>query len=304
MAMPPARGLFHKAIVQSGPAQRMADRRDATATAMAFLDELHLRPEEAGELRRLPLERLLAAQEKVTARAGMATFAERRRRGFNPVSGVADFPSGPFDPTAPAQSADIPLLIGATEHEMAIFFALEPWLATLNESGLRERLSAFVGSRADALVDDYRRLYPAATAADLFIAIVGHQGITLPSFAIADLKAAQRGASVFAYVFLRESPALKGRLRSCHIVEVPYVFDTLADAPFVATSAEDTRLAKTVSSIWAGFARNGRPGARELPEWPPYSGSDRITMMLDIGSRLEKDPYRGVRQAWTRVGGI
>lgn len=304
MAMPTARGLFHKAIVQSGPALRMADRHDATITATAFLEELELRPERACELRDVPLERILAAQEIVTARAGMARFADRRRVGFNPPSGSADFPSGPFDQTAPALSADIPLLIGVTEHEMTIFFALESWLAELDDRGLRHRLAPFVDGQIDALVDGYRSLYSTVSAGDLFMTIIGHQGIALPSFAIADLKAAQNGAPVFAYLFRREAPVLNGCLRSGHVIEVPYVFRTVGDAPFLSDSSEDRQLGDKVSAAWAQFARTGRPGAAGMPKWPPYRGDERATMSLDLKCQVEADPFRSAREVWSHAGGL
>lgn len=304
MAMPRAQELFHKAVVQSGPALRMADGNDGTATALAFLEELQLRPEQAARLRDLPLPQLLLAQERVVARASLASFAERRRTGFNPVSGPADFPAGPFDGSAPPLAADIPLLIGVTRHEMSIFYALEPWLADLDDIELGRRLVPYVGTHTDALVREYRRLYPAATAGDLFIQIVGDQGIVLPSLRIADLKAAQAGAPVFTYLFLREAPALNGQLRSCHIMDVPYVFDTLADAPFAGRSPEDTRLAETMSTAWVEFARSGVPRARNLPEWRRYSEEDRSTMLLDAESRLVNDPFLDIRSAWTRASTV
>jgi len=302
MAMPKARGLFHKAIVQSGPALKMAERQDGTDTATAFLAELGLRPEQAEELRKLPLERLMAAQQKVIARAGMASFADRRRVGFNPVSGLPDFPAGPFEPEAPALSADIPLLIGTNKDEMTIFFAMEPWLASLDDRQLGTRLQPYVGALSATLAREYRRLYPAAPAGELFVTIIGDFGITLPSFQIADRKAAQKAAPVYGYLFQRESPALQGRLRSCHIVEIPYVFDTLEDAAFIDRTAADAKLSRTVSAIWAEFARSGKPAAPGLPAWPAYAGEERATMLLDLDCRVERDPYRQTRQAWAAAG--
>ena len=298
MAMPAARGLFGKAIIQSGPAVAMADRADGNRTAELFLRELDLPAERAHELRSLPLERLLAAQARVIAATGTAPFAERRRHGFNPVRGQPGFPTGPFEPGAPAISADVPLLIGTNRHEMTLFFAAEPWFSTLDDAELMSRLRDFVGDRAVELSRAYRRLRPTATATELFVDILTAQGMTLPSLTIADRKAHQHAAPVYCYLFAHESPALSGRLRSAHIVEIPYVFDTVEDAPFVERSPSAAVFSAQISTAWTEFARSGRPGAPGLPVWPSYDTGTRATMVLDAHSRVVHDPYGEERDVW------
>ena len=98
MALPSAKGLFHKAIIQSGPALQMATREDGTKTARQFLAELGLGDKDAAKLRSLPVEKILAAQNAVQASVRGASIADRRRLGFNPVIDGTFFPGGPFAP--------------------------------------------------------------------------------------------------------------------------------------------------------------------------------------------------------------
>ncbi|HYL58957.1 MAG TPA: carboxylesterase family protein, partial [Candidatus Acidoferrales bacterium] len=134
MAMPAARGLFHKAIMQSGPAVEMASREDATATARDVLAELGLSESQLGELRRASAEQLNRAQSAVVKKASMMAFANRRRMGFNPVVDGKNLPGGPFAPTAPTISANVPLMIGTNKDEMALFFGFAPWLDKLDDA--------------------------------------------------------------------------------------------------------------------------------------------------------------------------
>ena len=142
MALPSAKGLFHKAIIQSGPAVQMADRDDGTRTARQVLEHLGLDAKKAGELRRLPAKRLLEAQVAVLAGVSRANFADRRRLGFNPVIDGNVFPGGPFAPKAPDISADVPLMIGSNKDEMTLFLGHLPWVTDATFESLPEALDA------------------------------------------------------------------------------------------------------------------------------------------------------------------
>src|SRR5215469_3249538 len=286
MAMPAARGLFHKAIIQSGPAVEMMSRADATATAKQVLAALDIDASRVDELRRIPASRLLDAQIAVLKKINPMSFANRRRVGFNPVIDGTNLPGGPFAPAAPAVSSHVPLIIGTNKDEMTLFFALAPWMEGMNEAGLRERVRMFVGDRGDALVSHYKRARPYDSPQDLMMAIATDAGMRIPSLTIADRKAAQQGAPVFVYLFTWETEVLDGRLKSPHALEIPFVFDTLDSAPITGSSPTRFELANKMSRTWFAFARTGNPNNPAIPQWPSYSSNQRPTMIFDDECRV------------------
>ena len=226
MALPSAKGLFHKAIIQSGPALQMATREDGTKTARQFLGELGLGDKDAAKLRSLPAEKILAAQNAVQASVSRASIADRRRVGFNPVIDGTFFPGGPFAPAAPAASADVPLMIGSNKDEQ---------IAVPRPSAVGHRRHVRQSARGDEavsrrrsaeIVAKYRAAQPALPADQLGLIIVGDLGVRMMSLQMAERKLAQKAADVFVYLFTWETPVLGGRLRSCHTLEIPFVFNT------------------------------------------------------------------------------
>jgi para-nitrobenzyl esterase len=123
MAMPAAHGLFHKAIVQSGPGVTMMTRGEASETAAMVLNELGLDAKQVDKLQGVPAESLIKAQTAVLGKvgSGLAALANRRRLGFNPVVDGHALPNHPFDPVAPKISANIPLMIGTNKDEILLF---------------------------------------------------------------------------------------------------------------------------------------------------------------------------------------
>jgi para-nitrobenzyl esterase len=299
MAMPSARGLFHRAIIQSGPAVQMATREDATETAKQLFAELGLSKDPVSALRKLPAEAISKAQAAVLAKFSMMSFANRRRIGFNPVVDGKHLPGGPFEPAAPAISAQIPLMIGTNKDEMTLFFGLAPWLDGLDDAAMRARVKIFVGDRADAIVDSYRRARPDDSPRDIVLAITTDQAMRIPSLVMADRKVAQHAAPVFVYLFTWETPVLEGRLKSPHALEIPFVFDTLDSSGLPGDSPTRFPLADKMSRTWIAFARGGNPNNPAIPEWPAYSVEKRSTMIFDNTCRVENDPYRAERLTWS-----
>jgi para-nitrobenzyl esterase len=298
MALPGAKGLFHKAIVQSGPALQMANRDDGTRTAREVLSQLGLEPAQAGDLREIPAARLLEAQGVVQANAGRAPFADRRRFGFNPVIDGKVFPGGPFAPGAPAISADVPLMIGTNKDEHTLFSGHLPWVTGATFENLHEGLEPQLGARTAEVIAAYRRAQPAMRADEIAIAILSDAGVRAMSLQIAERKLAQKAAPVFVYLFAWETPVLGGRLRSCHTLEIPFVFDTAATATITGDDPARLPLATTMSRAWLAFARHGRPDHAGLPAWPGYSTAERPTMIFDTTCRIENDPFGSERQVW------
>jgi para-nitrobenzyl esterase len=298
MALPCAKGLFHKAIIQSGPAVQMADRTDGTNTARQVLSHLGLEPSQAGELRKISSARLLEAQAAVQAGVSRAAFANRRRVGVNPVIDGKVFPGGPFAPGAPAVSADVPLMIGTNKDEQTLFIGHLPWVADATFDSLHESLHQYLGSRTAEAIATYRQAQPQMRADEIAIAIVSDLGVRALSLQIADRKLAQNAAPVFVYLFAWETPVLGGRLRSCHTLEIPFVFDNLEPAEITGSDPARLPLGRTMSRAWLAFARHGRPGHAGLPDWPRYSTAERATMIFDTTCRIENDPFGIERQLW------
>src|SRR6202050_3249931 len=165
MAMPAAHGLFHKAIVQSGPAVSVTDRDDATATAKLVLEQLGLDAKQIDRLQTVPPQDLIKAQTAGLGKVGfgLSAMANRRRLGFNPVVDGNVLPHHPFEPVAPKISADIPLMIGTNKDEILLF---APKLADLDEAAMGVAMKEFLGDPADRIVEAYRRARPRASAAD------------------------------------------------------------------------------------------------------------------------------------------
>jgi para-nitrobenzyl esterase len=298
MALPAAKGLFHKAIIQSGPAVQMADREDGARTARQMLEHLGLKPSDAGTLRRVPAEKLLEAQVKVLAGIGRASFADRRRLGFNPVIDGKIFPGGPFAPHAPLVSSHVPLMIGTNKDEQTLFIGHLPWVKDATFETLPEGLAPYLGDRTGEVIAAYRKAQPSFTPDRLAIAIVSDLGIRAPSLLMAERKIAQGGAPVFVYLFAWETPVLGGRLRSCHTLEIPFVFSNLEQAELTGNDPARLALGETMSRTWIAFAKNGDPNHRGLPVWPPYSPSLRHTMVFDTVCHLGIDTYGAERRVW------
>ena len=280
LAMPGAAGLFHKAVIQSGPGLKGARKAEAAATAKALLAELKVST----------AEELAALSTAEISHAGARVPGEMMRLFTPVVDGVA-LPRDPFDPDAPAISAQIPVLIGTNKDEATLFLLGDLKFGDYDEETLGRRARAAAGPKAEALVDALRRAYPDYSPSHLAAAAQTATGMWLGSITLAERKAAQRAAPVFMYQLTWETPVARGRLRCPHALEIPLVFDNVEKARnFVGRGDEPQTVADQMSTAWLAFARTGDPG------WPAYDTARRTTMMFDLESRLVDDPTPEVRK--------
>jgi para-nitrobenzyl esterase len=308
LAMPGAKGLFHKAIVQSGASVRFAERERTARLADAVLKHLGLRPGQLDALQALPLARLQEAVEPAQRTLPRPSHPLLDRYNFGPVIDGRVLPAHPFDPAAPALSDDVPILIGGTKDETAIFLAPDDavWNRTVSEDDLHKRVAAVAGDAADSLLAYYRRRDSMATPSDRLITALTASNFGVRSVLLAERKAARAqatkgAASVWMYSFDWETPAFGGRLKSPHSVDVPFVFDTLDVIGEAHRKPGAQALADRVSKTWAAFARNGDPGSEAIPTWPAYTAERRATMILDDECRVAEDPDGEVRPLWSKV---
>jgi para-nitrobenzyl esterase len=303
LAMPAARGLFHRAIIQSGAAIRVSTRERAAALAEAVLQELGIGRGQCERLQSVPAEHLAAAIAPAARAVGRPPFRLLDRYDFGPVVDGADLPAQPFDPAAPAIADAIPLLIGGTREESGFFLAddEEVWNRQLSEASLHRRIAAVAGAEADRVLDCYRTLRPGASREDLLIAALTGSNFWVRTVMLAERKAGRGAAPVYMYSLDWRSPACGGRLQAHHAMDLPFVFDTV-DVPDTTRGAAGAQtLAATVANTWAAFARTGSPQNPGLPQWPPYTPAERATMVLDRECRVVADPDRDARRLWERV---
>ena len=305
LAMPSARGLFHRAIVQSGAAIKLRERDRATKLTDTVLKVLGLTGNDIRKLQSLPMAQLLAAVDPALKAIGPAPMPLFDRYPFGPVVDDSIVPRHPFDQSAPEVSADIPLLIGDMKDEMSSFLARDDkvWHRTLTEHELRERVAAVAGEHTNRVIETYRRLYPDANPAERLISTLTDSNFRIRSLIVADHKARQAGAPVFMYSFEWETPVQGGRLKAPHALDVPFTFDTIDLTNATDRSAAAHGLAAAMSATWAAFAHAGVPDNAAIPHWPAYDATTRSTLVLDAECRIENDPRGETRQLWQSITG-
>jgi len=305
LATPSARGLFHRAIVQSGAAVRLRTRDRAAALTDAVLRELGLTRASFMELHAVPTRRLLAAIGPAQQAIGASPWPLLDRYPFGPVVDGTLLPSQPFDPDATGVSAGIPLIIGDCTHEASLFLAHDDkvWHRTLTEAELQARVAAVAGAQADRVVAAYRHLYPDASPAERLIATLTDCNFRIRSLLMAGRKAAQGRAPVWMYSFAWQTPLFGGRLGAPHAIDVPFTFDTIEFTNATDRSAAAHGLAVAMSGAWAAFAHDGVPRHAAIPAWPVYTTGERATMVLAAPCRIEHDPGRDGRMLWQEIVG-
>jgi len=287
MAMPAAKGLFHRAIVQSGAAVKGVSRDAANKSTEMFLAKLNLKPDQVDQLQTLPVDQLLAA----TTPAGMPGAPGL---ALAPVVDGHSLPTDPFDPVASDISAGVPLLIGTVEDEVAFFpnQILDP----IDDASLHAHVKQTVRNASDDQVDKliaaYRAGRPRASNTDLFLIIASDATFRAGVMTEAERKAAQGKAPVYQYYFTWKSPVRDGKLRAFHTVEIPFVFDNVDAAKSMLGSGEDRyALAEKISSAWVSFARSGNPNTKLAPDWSTFDTSKRAVMVINDEWKVVNDPH-------------
>jgi para-nitrobenzyl esterase len=215
-------------------------------------------------------------------------------------------PRQPFDPDAPAQSADVPMLIGTNGTESTLLMGMgDASLFALNEADMRAKLKTYLhadDAKLDALIATYKQNRPGATPSDIFFAITTDRMMRMNAVTQAERKVAQGAAPAYMYIFAWQTPILGGKLRSPHAIELGFVFDNIErTASYNGTGADTAALAAKMSAAWAAFARTGNPNVPGLPHWPAYDASMRATMIFDDECKVVNDPGKEERLAISAV---
>jgi len=293
MAMPSAKGLFHKAAVQSGPFLRAIDSDYSGRIAAAVVDELGLNKSRLDEIQKIPIDRLAGAADEVMKRLNPPNPAVFKRTvgvsGWGPTVDGKILPHHPFDPGAPMESADVPLLTGTILNE-GVSGLDHRDLTMMTDEELHRRVRAEFGGKGDAIIAAYRREYPRDTPFGIYAAM-GALTFRRPAVEQAARKAALGAAPAYAYLYSWRTPMLDDRPGTFHAAEISFVFDNaeLCDH-YSGMLPEALALAKQMSGAWVSFARTGNPNHAGLPEWPAYTAEKRATMVFDAPCSVRNGP--------------
>ena len=287
LGMPCAKGLFQRAIIESGAALRGGPRDAATRTAETLMKELGLSKGQGHELQKIPLDRLMEAGNKAR---------------FGPVVDGQVLPAHPFDPVATPVSADVPVIVGYTRTERTVYEIDSPAFGKLDEAGLLENARKLLGDSAEKVIASYRKKYPKATPYELSTNI-STDASAMNSIRLAERRAALGEAPTYLYVFAWETPVMG--LRSPHTLEIPFVFNHIdvSESMVGPVNAAMRKLEADSAGAWASLARTGNPNHKGMPNWPPYSADKRAVMIFDAPCRVENDPTGEVRQIIEKRGG-
>lgn len=302
MALPDAKGLFHRAILQSGAPSGILRPDQAQKTAAGIFAKLRLGGGGTKQLRQISSADLLEAQIAVVGDHPLGM-------PFAPVHDGHILPLHPLEAVAGGASAGIELMVGTNAHESRLFRLIYPSIVDPDEATLAGRAATMFGEiGAGLLLEAYADRFPSVPSAERWEMILDAMLFHAPAQKLLDHHSTNGGIG-FAYRFEWESPALGGILGACHGLEVPFVFDNLDKDGvelLVGNGTDTTLLASTVSGAWATFAREGRPFSTNLPSWPTYELPIGATMALGNYSRVLEDPDSALRALWSRVppGGV
>ncbi len=297
LSMPLARGLFRRAIAQSGAGHHVISPATARRIGQYLAGRLGVEPP-LEAIAAVPLDTLLTAQ--VALSADVFEHPDPARWGevaanlmpFEPVIDGEVLPLRPIDRIAAGAGAEIDVLVGTTSEEERLFLVPNSAINHINEDILAGTVAAYGLPVAETLTT-YRATRPGANAGDLYEAVVTDWFFRIPSIRLAEAHVKNNGRT-YMYEFAWRSPRFDGHLGACHALELPFVFDTLDIGEMEALLGDNPpqQIANAMHSAWLNFARSGDPG------WPQYDLKQRATMRFDISSELVEDRGSSERLLW------
>jgi para-nitrobenzyl esterase len=292
MNAPSAKGLFQKAIVESGSyLTGFTEKSISQRVAAALLEELGLQASQVDSLQKLPYDKLSAASRKALMKVQEAMRKEGKTipgfgLGWQPVLDGDFLPYQPTEAAAIDLSKNIPLLVGSTKNEFTPFV---PGTRDISMDSAKTILQKKYGDKTDAYIAAVKKAYPSTTKPSDYtdIDVLFRSGVIKH----ANLKATPGAAPVYVYLFTWQSPVNDGIYKSMHCMELPFVFDNIGRCEQMTGGGKQAyALADKMSASWINFAKTGNPNTKSLPQWPAYTTSQGATMIFDNQSMIMNDP--------------
>ena len=286
LATPSAKGLFHRAAIQSGSTLRHQTPEEGAKTTALLMAALGAKSYD--DLAGAHWTHLLQAQ----------TDAAAKGANFSPVIGNSVLPHHPFDPAAPAESAAVPVIISTTLEDAALRLTN----FDLTEAGLREIFAKRRPADADNVAAMYLAANPGKTPFLIQAQAITDATARKSQVIQGERRAAQSAgggaAPTWLYIWSWATPAYDGKFGAVHGHDVDASFHIVRSNMVGSGRAAGALMADRLASAWVAFAKTGDPNNERLPHWPPYELGQRATMIFDDNTRVENDPRRQFRELW------
>jgi para-nitrobenzyl esterase len=296
MGMPGAKGLFHRAIVESGSMLKMGTQERSRQLASLIVAELGLDASSIDKIQTLPYARLLEASTAVMRKnnprpaGGVPNFRRMAQMlGFSPVLDEHVLPAHPFDPKASEISAEVPMIVGTTLNEF-VSAINHPEYEEMTEAEVAQKVESLFPGKSASVIAAFRQRTPEAKPFDIWSHVAAS---TVRENAIKQCaaKAALGKAPAYLYWFTWQTPILDGRPRAFHCSEIAFAFDNTDRCENMTGGGPDARaLAAKVSDAWIHFARSGDPSHPGIPKWTAFSPETVPTMIFDNKTVLANSP--------------
>lgn len=293
MCMPAAKGLFHKAIIQSGTLLNVMSKEKSQALGLAVIENLGLTPDDVEKLDTIPyLDLVKAGNNAIAQISGPRKPGSPTMFGFSPSADGVVLLQQPFSPGFAEISREIPLMMGSTLNELMGTAYGEKEL-TLEQA--KERLEKIYGDRTGQYVELFAKAYPDYTPQDLLSVDTVFRPYTIRT---ADAWASQGKAPLYVYFLTWKSPVDDASKGSFHGLDIPLAFNNVDLRPDWTGNAEEAwELAGKMSSAWLNFVKSGNPNVEgKLPDWEPYTKENGATMVFDTACRIVNNHDRELMQ--------
>ena len=294
LAMPSAKGLFSKAILQSG-ACTCHSLDDAVKVADKYIKALGLTGKDVDSLRQIPDRVLIDTQMQSWAWGVRGAPTE-------PVIDGKVLPALPLDAVKAGSASGITILAGSNLDEGTLFAGMEPRLVNQNENGLARRIGRIVpAEQVSNLIETYRKALAvrwgrSPTPGEIYVAVSGDGQFRMPGLRMVE---SQYTLGYAGYSYLFDWKCAVPELGACHSLDVGFIFDSTTKE-FHGSGPAVERLSLQMQESWIAFARTGNPSCPTLGEWSAY-GKNRQTMILGENSHLANAPYESERSAWDGI---
>lgn len=264
LAMPSAKGLFKRAIVQSGSTLRQADAESTRKFGIALAEELGLPADENADFSKFTYDELNAASRRVSSKG--------IRAGFSPVVDGDILPQHPFAPASEV-SRDIPMLIGTDFNEFTFDISRE----MTEEEAVASVKKRMGEERGEEFCKAFRKAYPNAPSKEMTYIDTGFRASAVNQ---ALAKSRQGGAPAYLYLFTWKPE--NNALGASHGMELPFMLHNVnLQREMTGASPSAYKFEKLISSIWLSFIKTGNPNVKGLPKWEPFTEQNGVTMILD-----------------------